>query len=55
MAIKKKIRQQIVCVNTEETRLMVNELLTRGAKVLFATRMHEGSVAYVISMPNAKR
>lgn len=49
-----KKKQQIVCVNTEETRAMVNELLKRGAEVLFATRMNEGSVAYVISMPHAK-
>lgn len=50
-----KKKQQIVCVNSEETRLMVNELLKRGAEVLFATQMHEGGIAYVISMPNAKR
>lgn len=55
MTTKKKVRQQIVCVNTEETRLMVNELLNRGAEVLFATQMYEGGIAYVISMPHAKR
>lgn len=55
MATKKEVKQQIVCVNTEETRAMVNELLRRGAKILFATQMYEGGIAYVISMPNAKK
>lgn len=49
-----KKKQQIVCVNIEETRAMVNELLKRGAEVLFATQMYEGGIAYVISMPHAK-